>query len=221
MGAILALPSILALFFTPYQTAAILGLVLASLLIGGSFAVAWIIGLPPWTIIESRTTLTIHRTDGGLATWTKIIKARPNHQGQTQFIHRNIRAEGGVNNFRLDGTPSPYTHFLGEYIVHEGFGRQVVMWRVIESRLSYDLHNSFMNPQEYIFIQPDFFTRKATVEIYLPQGRPVTGIPEAYCEIGAETRPMGHPVPSDDGLRISWEARRLKPGYRYFIRWNW
>lgn len=219
LSIILGLPGfVVAISLPPYRAIGILAVVIA---LGCVFF--WrVLNLPSWTIIESQRTLQIKRADGSLATLTKRTRMRANQKGLTEFIHRNIRADGSVGNFRLDSAPvSPGDVEMraGEYIVHERF-RKMRRWRSRDSSLTYELFNSYPESTEFTRHVPDYCTKKCRIEVRFPQGRPARS-PRAYTGIGAETQQLSVPDLSRDGCTISWERKGLRPGRPYTVEWDW
>lgn len=179
--------------------------------------------MSPWTIIEYVGELQIHDLQGRSARLTKRTRIRSNHKGLTEFTHRNIRADGDVKNFRWDSRPVDTRDVekkLGEYIVHERFHRPTSWMEVRESALAWDLHDSFLSNNEYFEYIPDYFTKDAKIDIRLPQNRPARRV-EAFCGIGAERKALSIPTLGPNGSLISWSWKKLRPGQRYTIEWNW
>jgi len=182
----------------------------------------WLINLPSWTIIEIDRIIEIKEPDGSFATATKVTTMRANHKGLTEFTHRNIRADGTIENFRLDSAtvpPSDVEKRASAYIVHERFKAT----RILEhrtSRLTYDLINSFPSSPEFTGYNPDYYTKKCKVEVHLPEGRTARKA-RAYSGVGAETKELNSPHLSSDGRTISWEGKRLRPGKLYTVEWDW
>ena len=219
LAIVFALPGLLALVFIPYQATAALAVVTGVVLYGA----VKVINAPEWTVLEYHKLLDIKRPDGSLATLTKRTKLRPNHKGQTEFIHRNLRADGRFVNFRLANTPvddNELRQEMGEYVIHERFGRALQAWEKIDSELSYDLVECFMKNCETSGYSPDYFTKMARFEIRLPDGRPARN-PVATVRTGAKVRPVNPPELSPDGRRITWELKNLRPGRTYIISWDW
>lgn len=181
-----------------------------------------IITLPPWTIIEIHRIVNIKRTNGNLATATKNTIIKANQKGLTEFLHRNIRADGSIRNFKLGSNVVPVSDIewrAGEYIVHERF-KEMNRFGKRRSSITYELINSFPSKTEGTGYLPDYFTRKSKVDIHLPARRPARN-PRAYVGLGAEHKNLHSPELSSDGRTISWEGKNLKPGKSYTVEWDW
>ncbi len=182
----------------------------------------WILNQPSWTIIEMMKELEIETQGSSLTTATITTKMRANHKGLTEFTHRNIRADGTINNFKLDSVKVVGTdkeRRSQEHIVHERF-KAMDFWKTRVSRLTYDLFNSFPNSTESTSYIPDYFTNKYIVEVHLPPSRPARN-QKAYVGLGAEMKNLSTPHLSNNGLVIRWESERLKPGKYYTVEWDW
>jgi hypothetical protein len=222
VGIILALPSVFALLYSPYTTAAILGIILGVVIIVFAIVFKWYIGCPPWTVLEYHNLLKIKTRNGNSATLTKTIKIKANHQGLTEFIHRNIRSDGQIGGFYLGSTPVPISDITieaQEYIVREKL-TEVRRGEIKTSQIKFDLKSSFKESHEFTGYAPDYYTKKAKIEIHFPRNRPARNA-KAYCGIGAERRELNLPVVSGNGNIVTWEREKLKPGQRYRVEWDW
>jgi len=223
LGIILALPSIIALFCSPYRATAILGLILGLAIIAFVIIFKWYSSRPPWSIIEYHKILKIKTRSGRTAQITMINKIRANHGGLTEFIHRNIRSDGQIKNFRFGSNPVPVSDITTEaqeFIVHERFAREAHRGEILSSHLTFDLIDSYKEAHNFTGHVPDFFTTKAKIEIHFPKSRPPRNA-KAYRGIGAERCELGVPIISTDGNVAIWEGAKLKPGQRYRVEWDW
>lgn len=203
----------------PYRIIAIIVIIFAIIL----YIVYWVLTVPPWTIIEIHRIVNIKRVNGSLAIATKNIIIRANHKGLTEFLHRNIRADGSIQNFKLDSNVVPEPNIelrAGEYIVHERFKKEIKRFEKRRSSLTYELINSFPSTTESTGYLPDYSTRKYKIDIHLPKRKPARN-PRAYVGLGAEHKDLQNPELSPDGCTISWEGKNLRPGKSYTIEWDW
>ena len=148
---------------------------------------------------------------------------RANHKGLTEFIHRNMRADGSLGNFKLDSVAVSSRNIktrAGEYMVYERFDAMGLWKSRTSSSLSYELYNSYPTETEGTGYIPDYPTKKCIIEVHFPQKRTARN-PRAYSGIGAETKELKKPVLSSNGRKIYWEGKNLKPGVYYDIEWNW
>ena len=202
----------------PYRIIAILAIIVAVIL----YIVYRLITLPPWTVIEIHRIVNIKRANGSRAIATKNTIIRANHEGLTEFLHRNIRADGPIGNFKLDSNVVPESDIkwrAGECIVHERF-TAMKRFEKRRSSLTYELIDSFPSTTESTGYLPDYFTRECIVDIHLPARRTARN-PRAYIGLGAEHKNLRSPELSPDGRTISWEGKNLKPGKSYTIEWDW
>lgn len=202
----------------PYRIIAIITIIFAVIL----YVVYRIITLPPWTIIEIHRIVNIKRSNGSLAIATKDTTIKANQKGLTEFLHRNIRADGSIQNFKFGSNVVPASDIewrAGEYIVHERF-KEMKRFGKRRSSLMYELINSFPSKTESTGYLPDYFTRKYKIDIHLPASKPARN-PRAYVGLGAEHKNLYSPELSPDGRTISWEGKNLKPGKSYTVEWDW
>jgi len=219
LSLIIGLPGFIAACSLGYWGYGILALVIAGLLWG----FRWLLRLPTWTIIELKRTLKITRKNGSFAAFKKEMTIRANHKGITRFAYRNIRADGSINNFRLNSLPvsdSDIENRAGEFIVYERFN-QPMRWRQArKSILEYNLLNSYPSSTESTTYAPDYPTKICKIEVILPRWRPARS-PRAYMGIGAEIISLNNPSLSTDGRTINWEGKKLQPGKLYTVEWDW
>lgn len=202
----------------PYRIIAILAMVVAFII----YIVYWINTLPRWTIIEIHRVINIKRVNGSLAIATKNTIIRANHKGLTELLHRNIRADGSIRNFKFGSTIVPESDIqlrAKEYIIHERFDATKWFERR-RSFLTYELIDSFPSKTEATGYIPDYFTRKCKIEVYFPARRPARN-PRAYIGLGAERKNLRSPELSSDGRTIIWEGKNSEPGKIYTVEWDW
>ena len=223
IGVCLALPSFIALFCSPFKTAAILGIILGFVIIIFTFIFRRHVTRPSWVLVEFHKTVQIKSRTGKLAKITVVSKIKANHRGLTEFIHRNIRSDGPIRGFYFNSNPVPasdITNKAKEYIVREKFSQEVRRGEILSSHLTYDLIDSYRQAHEFTGYMPDYFTAKAKIEIHFPKNRPVINA-RAYCGIGAEARDLNPPIISAGNTIVIWEGKKLKPGQRYMVEWDW
>lgn len=223
LSLILAFPGfVLAISLPPYNVIGYLCIFIALLL----FIFWWVLNLPLWTILSMEKIVVIRYSRGVSSVQkvelTKKTRMRANHKGLSAFDHRNIRSDGDIKGFKLNGQrvlKRDINQRVGEYYVSERF-EPMGMWKSRESELAVEVENAYPASTEFTSYQPDFLTKKAKFEITFPEQRPARTV-RAYCCIGAETIELPPPTLSSSGLKCTWEGKDLFPGKDYYIEWQW
>ncbi|MFC1938287.1 hypothetical protein ACFLWH_01340 [Chloroflexota bacterium] len=216
---VIGLPGFIAACAFPlYRAYGVFALFISAVLI-----VLWyLLNLPFWTIIEMTRVIELKDPEGSLTKVTKTANIRANHKGLTEYLHRKMRSDGTINNFRLDSNPVPIKDIekrAGEYMVYERF-EPMKRWQTRNSCLSYDIHKGFHKDREFSGYIPDYPTNKFKLEVHLPSQRTARN-PKAYKGTGAETQELDTPELSSDGQKITWNGKKLKPGSNYRLQWDW
>lgn len=226
---IVGIPSFLLLFLTEQQLIGTLILVFALIIIADLLYYFYDVRRPDFTIISYHKKLKILERDGTHARITLHQKLRANHKGLSEFIYRNIRADGEIRNFLVAtgpyekgaGNPVEARKAAGDYIVRQSFPYRLRKWGSIEITLIFELFNSFRGPhREWTGYVVDYKTKVAKIEVYLPSDRPCLSA-GGYCRTGAQQSEIEAPAISDRNVKIVWEHRNLQPPSNYIIKWNW
>lgn len=222
IGVILGLPGVLTLALTANQTLAITAGVLAVLLLGAAYYVRHILNAPPYRVKDAKVTLSFPE-DHRRAILRKEYRIVPNFGHLRQMEHKNIAADGQIENICWDDRPVPPSNILfrlGEYEIKIDWPIPPRRWQEFSGKLSYDCINSFDAPTEMIVYCVDFPTRCATIVVEFPHDRPCNTC-EARQTRGASEVPVQTPELSQDRRRLELKLRRPSYGAQYVIYWTW
>jgi len=222
-GVLLAIPSLLAPWFSGPPALAVSGGISTIVCLGAAFVAQRFINLPAISI-DSQITLLTFDSDCSVGKMTKRYEFRVHRKGLDHWVHRNISSEGEITDFRWNGTPVP----LGDIVRREGSIQVTVrnpyVWphgRKIQGELSYVLRDSFPAAIEYLHYVSDMPTTTARLRVQFPQKQPCTG---AY----VQQRRNGVVETVEDGLKRdpggSWlelDVRKPKGGHEYTVYWHW
>lgn len=200
------------------------GLVIVLLITAGGY---WYIeSMDLWTVIKFEQNLII-RDGGKHAELTKRITLRANHKGLAEYIHKGIRADGEITNFRYctkDPVPKHHMSIIaGEYFIREpvGWGIHLNRWDRVESCLYWELKNCYPNQKEEgSAISATYYTRHLVVTITLPKDKPAKDV-RVIRKSPTEYMEPKKPELLDDNTIIKWEKKNIKPGTVYGIEWDW
>jgi hypothetical protein len=221
-GLIIGIPGVLVLFLTANQTLAIVAGLLAVLLLLGAFYGRQILNASPYTFPEARVSLAFPG-DHNLGVLTKEYRIVPNFGHLRQIEHKNIAADGRIDNIRWNDVPVPpncIVNRLGEYEVRIDLPFAPRRWTEFRGKLSYDCIGSFPGNPESMLYCVDFPTRRACIIIEFPKGRPCQSATARMIR-GAGEVPIKDPTRSPDGLRLELNLDRPIHGAQYVIYWMW
>ncbi len=175
-----------------------------------------------FTVMQAKVTVTILDRSGNRATFSKRMSIRANHKGLTQYIHRNLSADGSMQNFRVDRVTVQPQKDAGDYLVYVNFPRPLNRGETLPTILDIDLTASFPSTTEWVTYLLTYPTKELTVEVNLPSDRPASKA-EVYCLRGGEIEPVDtKPQLLDNNCRIVWTATDLRDlGWEYRIQWTW
>jgi hypothetical protein len=178
---------------------------------------------PPFSLRQQHLEFEITKPDGSQCVCRKTIKFRCNLRDQTEYVHRNIYADGPVTNFAWDGEGkmAAAVKSAGEWVV--AIHRQPC-WPVGRDHtgtLSYTVADTFRDNTEWIAYVCDRDTESAEMIIRFPATRPFKRAWTTDRKAGQVTH-----VERDGALRqSSFELRREiqnpKIGVEYYIYWEW
>jgi len=227
-GFVLGIPGVVALFFSADVSVGASAIVVAFLAIALSFAVTYYKNRPPYKFKKAEATLDIKARDGSVATLTKIYKFVPNIRDQHTFIHRNIAADGTVNNFQWEnGAIDPHwlRKVLHQYEVTIDFGYPPLrVGQTVDHKLQYDVLNSFPAQKEGWFFVVEYPFKHLHLTLKFPEDRPITSL-ESSRTIGASVQSLGLGLDAvkaaGNRQYIELDIKKPKLGAQYEIWWRW
>jgi len=180
---------------------------------------------PLYTVLRVKCTLDIFDKEGKEAKLIKLIKLRANHKGLTEYVHRNLSADGELGDIQVEinGVKSSFTpeKDAGDTLVHVRFPGPLSRGEKVETSLAVALKNSFCAETEWITYLLTHPTNELIIEICLPEGRPCTAT-KASCLRGGEIENVHPPKMLDNGRRIVWTSKNLNElGLEYRVGWTW
>jgi len=181
---------------------------------------------PEWIVLKHHTALEIKDNWGKEATLTKEIKIRSNHKGISEFYHRDIRADGEIDNFRFgDGRVVPESNIekkANAYVVRENLGEPLPRNTEKNCTLIFDLHGSFLGKQkEDVGYSAQYDTAYTSFDLSLPAGRPAVES-SVHLRTGANRKELERPKISHGWSKITWDYNKtIKAGTQLVLEWKW
>jgi hypothetical protein len=220
---ILGLPSF-SLFARGDRALGIAAIILAGIVLALTWAIRWILQLPPWTIMRHRTRIEVLDPGGKQAVATKTLLLRPNHGGLQHYTHRNISGEG-TPVFAVDPAVVllKQQRSAGDYFVTVEFPHQLRRFEKVTTWLEMRFADAYCGDPENFTLLVDQPMREVSIEVILPESRHPhsDSVMLLYRYSGKEEQLE---KPQVQGRTISWTRvhkwRGLPPG-EYEIRWNW
>ena len=176
-----------------------------------------------FTVVDLDFALTISDPKGKHATFTKTMQLRANHKGLSEYIHRNLSADGSMGNFRVDDRePEKIQKDAGDLLIYVRFPHPLSRGEVIKTTLSADMLDSFCSTTEWVTYMVTYPTKKVTITVNLPEGRPASAA-EMYRFRGGEIERIPDPVVLlNNNHRLVWTATDLRHlGTEYRLQWSW
>lgn len=223
MAILLAIPSLLAPWFSGPPALAAAGALAAVACAGAAFVVQRYLNLPAISIDAQVTSLTFdaNRT---VARMTKKYEFRVNRKGLDHWVHRNISSEGEISDFYWNGAPVA----TGDILKREGSFQVTVrnpyVWpvgRAIQGELSYVLKDSFPSAVEYLHYVSDMPTKLAHLRIRFPPNQLCTGAYVQERRNGVVETVENGLKRDPNGLWLELEVRKPKGGHEYTVYWHW
>ena len=223
LGILVAIPSLLAPWFSGPPALALAGAVAALACVGAAIVIQRFLNLPAISI-DAQTTSITFGTDRTVARMVKRYEFRVHRKGLDHWVHRNISSEGQITDFRWNGTPVP----AGDVRKRSGSIQVIVrnpyVWplgKKIQGELSYVLRDSFPGTVEYLQYVSDMPTKVALLRVQFPPNQHCT---DAY----VQERRNGVVETVDNGLKrdaqgqwLELEVRKPKGGHEYTVYWHW
>lgn len=224
VGLLISLPGFFLLFMKDHETVGAITVLLGLILLGAAFYHRYWTNIPPYTVLRGELTLTILDAEGAAANVSNKRTIRPNFKHLTTMVHKNISADGAIDDLRLDGKPLPPSAIkreLGELQIGLSFEPPLERFKPFETHLEYSVKDSFPEPKEALLWTCDFPTKVALITVRLPKNRPCKKA-EASRMRGSGESPLGKlPFISENRCTISIELKRPTFGERYALYWDW
>ena len=150
----------------------------------------------------------------------KIVANRPNLR---QMIHKNIAADGPIEDIRWNDQPVPQkqiTKRLGEYIARIDFPIPHKIGAPFSGKLSYICKDSFSGNPEALVYCVDFDTKVARIRVNFPPDKKCISA-RASRTLGAGEEDIHDPYVPPDGSYLELKLERPEIGSEYNIYWNW
>ena len=187
------------------------------------FYLQWVTSLPPFTVIRSLKTVTIHDADGRNATIRKELTLRANHNGIQYFTHRNISSDGIFYNFRNEFGNAPpelvVRRDVGDWEATTFFPDQLTRGQEKTTWVEYGIRDGYLNPQERSRVIVDGEYKHIRVKINSPH-RPFhdgTCI-EYFSGVPVKQIPLNF---NQDRTEIDTCVGKPKKGAIYKVEWTW
>lgn len=171
-------------------------------------------------IISSEKVVEIHDQLGHAATVTKNLTIRANYRGLSEYVHRNISADGKILTFDTNFGRPEVKRDAGDYVVFQRFPHPLKKWEKISLKLVTKHEDSFTLATEGTILIIDYKTKSASIKIFLPEERPCKGARVLY-RSGSDERNLGQPEVSANYREIKWIGKGLRVGCEYEIEWDW
>jgi hypothetical protein len=223
LGILLAIPSLLAPWFSGPPALALSGAIAAIAFLGAALFVERFLNLPAISI-DSQTTSITFDSDRTVAKMVKRYEFRVHRKGLDHWVHRNISSEGQIADFRWNGTPVPAGDVLRRSGSIQVTVRNPYVWplgKKIHGELSYVLTDSFSGAVEYLQYVSDMPTKIALLRVQFPPNQHCT---DAYVQErrNGVVETLGSGVKRGaDGHWLELEVRRPKGGHEYTVYWHW
>lgn len=179
---------------------------------------------PPFIMKSVDVYLEIHDTNGALATLKKEYQVVPMFEHLQEMSHRNIAADGAIENLCWNGTPIPAKQIetiMGEHLITIKFPGPLKRRKQFAGCLSYDAKDSFSSTQESLFYVVDFPAKKVNITINFPAGR-VAKTAHGYRVAGSGKELLGTQPVLDGNVRtIKLELKSPRVGDEYEIAFGW
>jgi hypothetical protein len=223
VGIVLAIPSLLAPWFSGPPALAIAGVFAAIAAVGAAIVVQHFLNGPAISIDSQTTTLTFD-SDRTVGRIVKRYEFRVRRKGLDHWVHRNISSEGQVADFYWNDTLVPAGDILKRSGSLQVTVRNNYVWPLgkrIRGELRYVLTNSFPGNVEYLQYVSDMPTKRVLLRVEFPPNQHCT---EAY----VQERRNGVVETVSNGLKrdpngrwLEVEVRRPKGGHEYTVYWHW
>jgi hypothetical protein len=223
LGVLLAIPSLLAPWFSGPPALALAGAIAGIACVGAAVFVQRFLNLPAISI-ESQTTSITFGNDRTVARMVKRYEFRVHRKGLDHWVHRNISSEGEISDFRWNGRPLPASDVLKRSGSIQVTVRNPYVWPLrknIHGELSYVLTDSFPGPVEYLQYVSDMPTKLAVLRVQFPPGQHCTDVYVQERRNGVVETLDNGVRRSPDGHWLEFEVRKPKGGYEYTVYWHW
>lgn len=222
IGLILSLPGFFLLFLNQNETVGAMSLLLGFVLFVGAVLHSYLANRPPFEMNSVEVRLEFKDSEARIARLSKSYEIRPNYGHLTTMTHRNIAADGAVQNLCWNDEPIPEANIvkvLGEFQVTVHFGIRK-KGEVFTGKLSYEALDSFSKSHEGLVYVADFPTKVTWVHVQMPAGRRCSNVRATKIQ-GAGEVPLDPPQVNASGSSIDFTVRRPPVGAEYTIQWDW
>lgn len=223
IGIVLGIPAVVALVLSANQSLQIFIVILAALLVGAALYIRYILNAPPYTFREATVTLSFPN-DHETAILTKTYHIIPNLTDLRQMEHKNIAADGQIQNICWNDQPVPQDRIvqrLGEYEILIDFPISPRKWKEFAGKLSYECLGSFRGNPESMLYCVDFPTREARIIVEFPPTKRCRSAEARKLQGSGQIPVKRGPEISSDGRRLELHLKRPTFGAHYAIYWTW
>lgn len=219
---VLGLPSIVDLFVRGQTALALGGFVAALVFLAGALYLRQQLHLPAISVDFQKLTL---KFDGARdnARITKAYEFRVHRPDLSQWVHRNISADGQINDLKWDGRDIPASDRVAHCNDLEVTTRNPYPWprnTKLHGTLTYVLTNSFPANVEFLQYTADMPTKLAVIRVEFCDGDRCTS---AYVRRRADgvTETLDIVERCPNGTWIQVELRKPKGGREFTLFWHW
>ncbi len=190
---------------------------------GGALIIVRVKSRPPFSLRQQHLVFEITKPDGSQCVCRKTLKFRCNLMDQTEYVHRNIYADGPVTDFAWngEGVMAAPVKSAGEWVVSI---RRQPSWRVgpvHTGTLSYTVADTFRDTTEWIAYVCDRETDSAEMTICFPAARPFKRAWTTDRKAGQVTHVERDGALIQSSLELRREIKNPKIGVEYYIYWEW
>jgi hypothetical protein len=222
IAVLLGIPSVIDLLVRGETALAIGGFLAALIFLAGATYLKRQLNLPAISVDFQKLVLRFERSRAE-ATITKQYEFRVHRPDLSQWVHRNISADGQITDFKWGGIEIPAVDRVAHCNDLEVTTRNPYPWpnnRKLHGTLTYVLTNSFPSHVEFLQYTSDMPTKLAIVRVEFCHGDRCTS---AYVRRRADgvTETLDIVDRDPNGTWIQVEISKPKGGHEYTLFWHW
>jgi hypothetical protein len=175
-----------------------------------------------FSILDYQLLLTIDDIGGKHAKLEKTVTLLAKRNDLTTFEHRDLSADGSVENILVDGQPVTPDRDAGDLIIRKTFPKPLRRKQEVTTSISADVKESFLGTREWITVSPTRPIRLLHIRVRLPPGRPAA---DAFATVqqGDHLRQADEkPTLSSANSVIDWTTMNITDlNVKFRLEWEW